>query len=215
MRTAIGIVGFLLGIALALLVLLLNPVLLTQPRPVLPAGAVSVLGWEAPAAAGMPLTPMALLGMHEPPERFAEPGIRHARVEVAAIAGENGAPPALLVRLSGLSRQNSLLGARLATVTQTSIIWPGRGSLFLAGSENLWVPLRAGFWSALRGRGFRPAADSYVLPPLAAVAASAPPVIGATGAYASAQGSYRETLVPDGARPGDLAAKRSVEITIR
>lgn len=213
MRTVVGVCGFVLGVTLALVLLLLNPVVLTHPRPAAPVGNVRSLGWGSAASGGMALRPLALLGMNAADEQFADPGIRHTRVEVAAdthLSG-SGAAPALVVRLTGLARGNSLLRAELGTVTHTNIVWPGRGSVFLSGSENFWAPLRAGFWSALRGQGFRPAADRYVLPPMPGIAGSAASVTGAMGEYATARGNYRETFVPDSARPGDFAARREVE----
>jgi hypothetical protein len=210
-RTVVGIAGFVLGVTLALLLLLLNPVVLTHPRPATPVGSVRSLGWGSTASGGMALRPLALLGMNAADGQFADPGIRHTRVEVAADSNGSGAAPALVVRLTGLARGNSLLRAELGTVTHTNIVWPGRGSVFLSGSENFWAPLRAGFWSALRGQGFRPAADRYVLPPMPGAAGSAASVTGATGEYATARGNYRETFLPDSARPGDFAARRAVE----
>jgi hypothetical protein len=213
MRTIIGIAGFVLGVALALLLLFLNPVVLTYPRAVMPVGSTTSLSWDTAASAGMPLSPLGLLGVRDGRGHFADPGIRYARVEIAALpdTDASGAAPALVVRLAGLAEGNSLLGARLGTVTQTNIVWPGRGSLFLAGSENLWAPLRAGFWSALRGKGFRPAGDGYVLAPLPGIPGGTPSVAGASGAYATVRGAYRESFTPDGARPGDFAVRRTLE----
>jgi hypothetical protein len=215
MRTITGIAGFLCGMAFGLALVVLNPVVFTQPAPPAPAGALRTLGWQAAHFRGIALTPQALLGLSsagEAGDPFADPGIRHTRAEVMAIpAGAVG--PALGIRLSALARHNSLLRARLGTVSQTNVMWPTVGSLFLAGSENLWTPLRDGLWSAARGRGFHPGQAGYLLPPMSGVAGT-PVVIGAGGRYVGARGKYRETFTPGADGSGDFAARREVQLGI-
>jgi hypothetical protein len=215
MRTITGIAGFLCGMAIGLALVMLNPVVFTQPGPPVPAGALRTLSWQAAHFRGIALAPQALLGLDsaaESGDTFADPGIRHARAEVMVIpAGAGG--PALGIRLSALARHNSLLRARLGTVSQTNVIWPTDGSLFLAGSENLWTPLRDALWSAVRGRGFRPRQAGYLLPPMPGLTGTQL-VIGAGGRYSGARGKYRETLAPGAEGSGDFAAHREVQLGI-
>lgn len=213
-RLGIGILGWLCGIALGIALLALNPVALTQPLPTRIAGSNDVLRWTPAVSRGFALTPRSLIGMNDAGSRagFVDPGIAYARAEIAALSGPGpGAVPLLAVRLSALSRDNSLLRAQLGVVTHTHIVWPQQGSLFLTGSENLWRPLRDGLWSALRGQGFNPAGGPYPLPPMPGSHA-VPVVIGATGSYTAARGTYLETLTPMSEFAGDLAVLREIAL---
>jgi hypothetical protein len=214
MRFAVGIIGLLCGVALGAALLLLNPVTLLQPSLPPLAGSVQSLTWENGRAHGMAMTARAVLGIDmgdAATSAFADPGIRYARVEVAALSGEVGMGPALAVRFSAIARQNSLLRARFGMTTYTNIIWPGSGSLFLAGSENLWAPVRDRLWLAARGRGLPPGAQ-YRLPPVPG-ATVGQTITGASGRYAGASGEYRESLEPLPERRGDLAGRRHLKIS--
>lgn len=215
MRFAVGIIGLLCGVALGVALLLLNPVTLLQPALPPLAGTVRSLTWENGHAHGMAMTARALLGTDlgdAATAAFADPGIRYARVEVAALTGEAGTEPALAVRFSAIVRQNSILRARFGMITHTNIIWPGDGSLFLAGSENLWAPIRDRLWLAARGRELPPGAQ-YLLPPVPG-ATIGQTITGAGGRYAGASGEYRESLEPQPERPADLSGRRQLRISI-
>ncbi len=199
-------IGALLGGAL----LLLNPLALLQGRPAALSGPVLTLGWEAGGGyRGMPLTARGLLG-GEGPLRFEEPAIRHARVEVMALTPESGATPALGVRFASVSRLNSLLNARLGVETSTNVIWPARGTLFLAGSENFWPPLRDALWSAVRGRGLRPGEARYALAPLPGL--GAPQIAAGTGEFAGVTGSFREEFAPAVTDPAEFTGLRQLHL---
>lgn len=210
-RALVIVAGLIIGAILGVAVLMLNPITLAQGTPPGLSGAIRTFSWEAGRYRGFPLTPAGLLGGGDGP-RFKDPGIRYARAEIVALAGESGAPPGLAVRLSAIARQNSLLQARLGTVTAWNIVWPGRGSVLLAGSENFWAPLRDGLWSALRGRGFQPGQARYPLPPVPGL--GSPTLVGGTGEFAGARGAFREEFSPVVSRPEDLVGLRQLHLAI-
>ncbi len=216
MRSVLIVAGLCIGVLLGIALLLMNPITLAQPAPIGLSGAVHTLGWESDDGfRGFELTPLGLIGAgdrHEPPRQFPEPGIRHARAEVVLLPADDELPAALGVRLSAISGNNSLLQARLGIATQWNIVWPERGTALLAGSENFWRPLRDGLWSALRGRGFRPGAVRYVLPPLPAPAGNA--FAAGTGEFATARGVFREELSPLDDQPGDLTGRRQLQLVL-
>ena len=107
---------------------------------------------------------------------------------------------------------SSLLRARLGVTTAWNIVWPGKGTVLLAGSENFWTPLRDGLWSAVRGRGFQPARARYPLPPVPGLG---PPVlVGGSGEFTGAHGAFREEFMPERERPGDLTGSRRLQLAI-
>ncbi len=216
MKFLIAVAGLLIGAFLGMGALMLNPLTLMQPRPVGLSGAVHTLGWESgDGFRGFGLTPRGLLGAgsdRQPPTDFAEPGIRYARAEVVLLPADGDLPPALGVRLSAIARNNSLWQARLGVVTQWNIVWPGKGTVLLAGSENYWRPLRDGLWSAVRGRGFQPGQPRYLLAPMPDLR---PPAIEAgSGVFAAARGAFREEFSPLAGRPGDLTGRRQLQLVL-
>ncbi len=212
MKRLIAVVGFFVGVLLGGALLLLNPLNLLQNQPAPLSGAVRTLTWASSGYQGMPLSLPGLLGLDDASGAFAEPGIRHARAEIVILAGESAGTPALGVRLSALPPRLSLVRAQLGVVTAWNLLWPDRGSVQLAGSENLWAPLRDGAWSAVRGRGFVPGGSRYPLPPLPE---SGPPLLLAgTGEFATAKGVFREEFSPADATPGDLTGLRQLHLAI-
>lgn len=216
MKTLVAMAGLLVGALLGTALLMVNPIALMQPRPVALAGAVHTLGWSgSDGFLGFELTPRGLLGAsggRAPAREFTEPGIRHARVEAVLLPGDGTLPPALGLRLSALSEANSLLKASLGISAHWNIVWPGRGSVLLSGSENYWAPLRDGLWSAVRGRGFQPGAVRYLLPPMPG--ADAPAVVAGTGAFAASRGAFREELAPVAGNGGDFAGSRQLQLVL-
>lgn len=214
-KLVVATVGLLIGIFLGAALLMLNPVILTQPGPVGLEGAVRSLEWgSGDGFRGFELTPSGLLGLDagRDSRAFAEPGIRFARVEVVGLSGEGGSLAALGVRLSWIARPNSLLQARLGVATAWNIVWPEKGTMFLAGSENFWSPLRDGLWSAVRGRGFQPRPKGYVLPPVPGMGSSK--LMGGSGEFAGAHGAFRERFTPIRERPGDLVGRREIQFAV-
>lgn len=213
-RAFVIIAGLAVGIVLGFGILLLNPIMLMQSKPTGLAGAVHTFSWEGGGEArGFRLTPAGLLGLaDDAPSAFSERGLRLARAEVVSIPGESGATHGLGVRLSAMAPTNSLLQARLGIVTAWSIVWPGTGSVILAGSENFWAPVRDGLWSALRGRGFQPGRARYPLPPMPGL--GVPTLIAGSGAYAGMNGAFREELSPVSDAPGDLIGLRQLHLAV-
>ena len=216
MKIAVIVIGLVIGAFLGAGLLMLNPITLTQATPAGLEGAVQTLGWQSGGGfSGFDLTPSGLLGAdddRDPALDFEEPGIRYARAEIVMLPGEAGSPPALGVRLSAIARPNSLLRARLGIVTAWNIVWPDKGTMLLAGSENFWMPLRDGWWSAFRGRGFQPGQARYPLPPVPGLG---PPVlVGGSGQFAGAHGAFREEFTPVRNRPGDLVGLRQMQLAI-
>ncbi len=215
MRFLVSIAGVLIGAFLGAALLMLNPITLTQTGPAGLAGAISALGWQSGGGyRGFAMTPAGLLGAEndDPALDFKDAGIRYARVEVVALAGDPGAPPALGVRLSAIARQSALLRARLGVTTAWSIAWPEKGTVLLSGSENYWAPLRDGLWSAVRGRGFQPGGARYALPPMAGL--GTPAIVSGSGELGGAHGAFREAFSPVRERPGDLIGSRQLQLAI-
>ena len=216
MKALMVIAGLVIGLFLGVAMLMLNPIALTQRTPIGLAGAVRTFSWETGGGyRGFALTPAGLLGAERVasgPLAFTDPGIRFARAEVVNLTGEAGAAPVLAVRLSAVARPNSLLRARLGIVTAWNIVWPGKGSVLLAGSENFWAPLRDGLWSAIRGRGFQPGEGRYSLPPVPAL--GPPALVGGSGEFAAARGAFREEFSAVADAPGDLVGLRQLHLAI-
>lgn len=206
--------GLAVGMLIGAVLLLLNPIALLQGRPPALSGPVMTLNWEAGSGyRGMPLTARGLLGGVAPgegPLRFEEPAIRYARVEVMALTPESGASPALGVRFASVSRLNSLLHARLGVENSVNVIWPARGTLFLAGSENFWPPLRDALWAAVRGRGLRPDEARYPLAPLPGL--GVPLVAAGSGEFADVTGSFREEFAPAETDPAEFTGLRQLHL---
>lgn len=215
-RALVVIAGLVIGVFLGTALLLFNPIVFAQRPAAGLSGAVRTFSWQSGGGyQGLALTPAGLTtGAGSAPDGapFTDAGIRYARAEIVALGGEPGAGPALGVKLSALARSNSLLQARLGVVSAWNMHWPQRGSVLLAGSENFWAPVRDGLWSALRGRGFRPGSARYPLAPLSGLGASV--LIGGSGEYADARGSYREEFTPVDGSPGDLVGLRQLHLAI-
>lgn len=215
MKALVIIAGLLIGIFAGATVLLFNPITFMQGAPAGLSGAIRSFEWQSGAGhQGMVLTPAGLLGFGSDTSGapFRDPGIRYARAEVVSLDDEGEGTPALAVRLSALARSNSLLQARLGMATTWNVVWPGRGSVLLAGSENLWTPVRDGLWSALRGRGFHPGRARYPLPPVPGFGPSL--LIAGSGEFAAASGSFREEFAPVDDAPGDLVGLRRLHLAI-
>lgn len=216
MKKVMAGLGLVIGVLLGTALLMLNPVTLMQPRPVGLAGAVQALGWQdAGGSTGFAMTPAGVLGVAGDREKgagLALPGIRYARAEVVALAGDSGMPEALGVRLSAIADENSLMKARLGIVTSWNLVWPQRGSVLLAGSENLWTPLRDGLWSAVRGRGWNPGRERYLLAPLPEAGTGL--VVKRTGEFSGSGGAFREQFTPLASRPGDLTGQRELQLVL-
>ncbi len=214
MKAVIIIAGLVIGVFLGVAILMLNPITLGSRTPPGLAGAIRTFSWQdGTGYQGFAMTPAGLLGARGATGlAFKEAGIRYARAEIVSLTGEAGTAPALAVRLSAIARPNSLLQARLGVVTAWTIIWPGQGSLQLAGSENFWAPIRDGLWSALRGRGFRPGQARYPLPPVPGLGPGA--MISGSGEFAAARVAFREEYSPLAGAPGDLVGLRQLHLAI-
>lgn len=216
MRILVVAAGLVIGGFLGMALLLLNPITLTQGKPAGLTGAVSTYTWEQGSGyKGFEMTPSGLLGqVSERGKAFAfkDAGIRYARAEVMSLAGEAGSGPALAIRLSAIARPNSLLQARLGVTTAWNVLWPGRGSVLLAGSENFWAPVRDGLWSAMRGRGFAPGQARYPLPPVPGM--GSPRLISGSGEFAGAEGGFREEFSPLEDKPANLVGLRQLHLAI-
>lgn len=216
MKALIVIAGLVIGVFLGLALLMLNPITLAQGAAPGLSGAIRTVSWQSGGGyQGFALTPGGLVGAGtrgKDGSPFQDPGIRYARAEVVSLTGEAGSQPALAVRLSAIARPNSLLQARLGVTTAWNIVWPGKGSVLLAGSENFWAPVRDGLWSALRGRGFQPGRARYPLPPVPGLAA--PAMISGTGEFAGTHVGFREEFSPIAESPGDLVGLRQLQLAI-
>lgn len=212
MKALVVIAGLVIGLFAGTTVLLFNPIAFARDGAAGLSGAIRSFSWQGGAGyEGLALTPAGLLGFGAD-RTFDDPGIGDARAEVVALGSDAGNRPALAVRLSALARPNSLLQARLGMVTAWNIVWPGQGSLLLAGSENFWTPVRDGLWSALRGRGFQPGRASYALPPVPGLGANL--IVAGSGEFAAVRGGFREEYSPVDDAPGDLVGLRQLDLAI-
>lgn len=210
-RKFIVLLGLLLGVVLGITLLMLNPISLSQAAPAGLSGAVRLLDWRSSGGfRGMAMTPGGLLGWPGNAAAFADPALRHVRVEVVVLDDDASGESVLGVRLSAVAAQDSLLQARLGVTTAWNLVWPGQGSVMLAGSENAWPVLRDGLWAFARGHGFRPGRDLYSLPPLPG--AAAPALISGSGPFEGHRGSFREDFRPVDSRPGDLTGSRQLNL---
>jgi len=211
----IVVLGLLTGLLLGLALLLLNPITVLQGKPAPLTGAVRTFSWAGADYRGLDMTPAGLLGAARisPGLRdFRDPASRYARAEIINLATEGEETPLLAVRLSALARPNSLLRARLGVVTAWNIVWSGERSVMAAGSENFWLPLRDGLWSALRGRGFHPGRPLYPLPAVPGL--GVPRLIGGAGEFAGRSGGFREEFSA-GEEPGtDLIGIRQLHLAL-
>jgi hypothetical protein len=214
-KYVVSATGVLIGMVLGLALLLLNPVSLLRDAPDSLPDPVRTLVWDGTRGfAGFPLGPGGFLGRASDggDDAFEEAGIHHVRAGIVALADDAGIPRALGVRLAAIASRNSLLQAQLGTVTGWNILWPGEGSVLLAGSEDYWPPLRDGMWYAARGRGFQ-LRESYLLRPLPGT--RPPTLISGSGPFAAASGAYRERFFPVAERPGDFSGKRQLEFSFQ
>lgn len=213
MTRAIIVAGCLLGVVLGLVVATLNPLALIGAPAVRGTPALS-LTYSPAEFRGFEPTPLALLGIagiDAGGAGFSDRAIQFVSVSIVPVTNDSNSSVGLAVRITSLARRNSVANARLGFMTDMSVAWPDQGSLFLAGSENLWPILRDCLWSALRGRGFSPAAGPYGLAPVPG-GGTGQTVTGARGTLAGARGAYTETLEATADTGDALEGKRRLYI---
>lgn len=192
MRILTIVLGLLAGIAAGVAVLAVSPWrYFEQPRG-LDGDLPTRLHVAGAVHRGSNAGPAALLGLDSAGTAgFSDPVLRHARITVAILESEVPGAPALAVKLSAASPENDLLRGRLSALSVWNIMWPGHGSLFLAGADDYLPELADSLRSAASGAGFKPMAERYLLSrPLPGGRFHG--VVGASGRLATLAGHYRE-----------------------
>lgn len=211
MRLLVATLGFLLGVAAGIALLLANPLAWKSGLPPLATDGQPARAWRWEQFRGLERGPADLLGLR-PAAVPADPALAHLRVGIVVLPAGGGVPAALAVKASVLSDANSLWRARLGTNDYWNIFWPGEGSAFATGYSNYWLLLRDGLIDVLRSRDGPARPDPY------AVSARSPDgglprVTGASGRYAGFTGDLREFLYP--AAPGSPREGRDWAIVLK
>jgi hypothetical protein len=141
-------------------------------------------------ARGVAAEPAGVLGLApEDGSPFRDGALRYARIDLAIVDSAGGGTPALGVRLSAISPDNSLAGRRLLMDSVWNLAWPDHGSLFLAGRDDYRPLLADQAWNAITGEGFRPSPRRRALTTSARL-------LGGGGRLTAALGSYVEYRDP-------------------
>ena len=210
MKAVTVLAGLLLGACAGFLLLLLNPLSLVGALDPLPPGSAPAREYRPRDARGGVDGLADLLGIGAQPTAIAlsDPALKYVRIAIVTLPATHGLPPALGVKVSTVSPQNSLWRARLGTLDHWNVFAPGEGSLFASGYSNFWSPARDAVFAAIRGGGTEDMAAEYpvsALPP----AGHAAGVVGASGRYAGFTGEIRESLLPTESGAGWMLAVKS------
>ncbi|RMF97866.1 MAG: hypothetical protein D6727_04450 [Gammaproteobacteria bacterium] len=205
MRLLAALLGLACGCLTGLLLLAANlPARFDTPFT-LSSDNLTRLDERGTVARGMSASALDLLGLEaNGPAAFGDPALRHARLALSLLQPDSGGAPALGVKLSASSADNSLLRGRLFADSAWSVAWPGHGSLFLVGYDDYWPLLADSLAALLRSGRLEPRPGAYLL------SGRRRPtrfqgVVGASGALAEFAGRYREWLVVgDAGRSGYL-----------
>ena len=197
MRMLIAILGLVLGVLVGFGLVLVNPVAYLRGLPPLPSDLAPAKAYRWDDYRGIEAGVADLLGIGRGASAVVlkDPALAHVRIGIVVLPAGEGMSAALAVKVSAIADDNSLWRARLGTLDYWNIFWPGEGSIFATGYNNLWLMTRDSFWATLRGGGPEMLAAEYP------VSAPPPPghatgVSGAAGRYAGFTGEIREVLYP-------------------
>ena len=213
MRVIIGVIGFLAGVAVGALLVLFNPLSQLDRVPSLNGDAVATKQFLEGAYRGMDIALGPMLGLANPDrgQGFRDQSIAYTRASLVRLEGEGGLPPALAVKLSSYSTDNTLLRGRLGMTSHWSIVWPGEGSIFMLGQENFLPLLSEARLSALKGEGYSLSDERYLLTTRWS-STDYQGIIGASGQYAEAGGQFREWAIPIDGRADRLEGLLEIQL---
>jgi hypothetical protein len=206
--------GVLLGVAVAVGVLYLNP--LTQRHgPVLAPGD-RLLTYEFPLHGTLAFT-HGVSWLPRAPAGIAplwEETISDTALSVFPLHGEDGETVALASRISVPSESSELLLRGAILSDYWVVTFPGEGSLFLRADENLWPFIRDTVLPVrYLGREWR-GPTSY-RPTSGPGAGGAATVIGATGALRDMRGKAAESYTLEAFSPGAGLQRLSGKLALR
>ncbi|UCG72228.1 MAG: hypothetical protein JSV45_13410 [Chromatiales bacterium] len=191
MPILVAILGLLTGMVVTGFALLQDPFSLFESATDTPIDAPAQLVTSSAIGRGLTFYPVGILGFEDAQvEPFADPALRYARLELALLDSGDGGARALAVKLSAPRGDNSLVRGRLVTDSAWNVIWPGHGSLFLAGRDDYRPLLADHLLNAASGKGLQ----GTERPQLMTIA---PRLLGSGGRLAAAAGTYREYWNPD------------------
>jgi hypothetical protein len=198
MRWFVGLLGFALGILLAVAVLLARPAQLMQPAAVFDNSESVRMTFDQALQRGVSDGPFTGLGIgDEIAGGLGDAALDHLRFDLVVLDGGEFGGRALAVKLTALGRDNDLLAGRLTTQSAWNLVWPGQGSLFLIGSNDQWPLISESLTGAARGAGFDLSPGEYPLHGTGQPGLRQE-VIGASGRLANAAGRYRELRIAPG-----------------
>lgn len=194
MRWLIGILGLVLGVIAGTALLLFNPLTVRGPLAPVQANLVPAKSYRIDEYRGMSPGLGSLLrgGARSGEHALAAPALANLRIGIVVLPAGDGRPAALAVKVSTLAEQNSLWRARLGTLDDWNIFWPGEGSVFATGYSSYWPLMQEGFLAMVPGGEAEPAYALSAQPPSGQLTG----VSGAAGRYAGFIGEIRESLLP-------------------
>jgi len=198
MRLFVVTLGLLLGILLAVVVLLARPAQFLQPAIAFDNSESVRMTFDQALQRGVTDEPFAGLGIgSEIAGGLGGESLDHVRFDLVVLNGGDNGGQALAVKLSALGRDNDLLAGRLTTQSAWNLVWPGRGSLFLVGSDDQWPLLSGSLAGGAQGNGFDLEPGEYSLQGTGQPGLRQE-IIGASGQLTNATGRYRELRIEPG-----------------
>lgn len=198
MRFLVGLLGFVIGIGLAVAVLLARPAQLLQPAAAFDNSDAIRMSFAQALQRGVSDGPLTGLGIGaDLAGGLGDPSLDHLRFDLVVLDGGDDGGQALAVKLTALGRENDLLAGRLTTQSAWNLVWPGQGSLFLVGSDDQWPLLSESLAGGAQGAGFDLAPGEYPLHGTGQPGLRQE-VVGASGRLSNAAGQYRELRVEPG-----------------
>jgi len=198
MRFLVGLLGFAIGVVLAVSVLLARPAQLLQPAAAFDNSESVRMAFAQSIKRGVSDSPLAGLGIgDEIAGGLGDASLDHLRFDLAVLDGGDDGGRALGIKLTALGRDNDLLAGRLTTQSAWNLLWPGQGSLFLIGSDDQWPLLSKSLAAGAQGAGFDLEPGEY---PLQGTGQQGlrQEVVGAGGRLVNAAGQYRELRIAPG-----------------
>lgn len=190
-----ALLGFLVGIAAGILLLLYNPLSPPPESNLIRSGGSEAYRYTPSEVRGMDLSAKGLmngerLGLVE--HDFSSPGISHSIAAVLVLRDANGDYAALATKLAAFSADSSVLRGDVGINSYWNIFWPNRGSVFLAGYENRWPMIRDRFVAAIRGDVPGPGSQEYILT-AKSDRHEAARAFGGSGRYRDTKGTFQES----------------------
>jgi len=187
-----GIIGFVIGAAIAIGLLYVDP--LTQKAGPAPLESDEVLSYGSPVTTGLVFTHSGRSRLPARPDGIVElweATIEDTALSVLVLRGADGSPAALASRVSYPDEETELLAHGALLNDQWLISLPGNGSIWISSQSNWWPFLKESLIPVWYLR--QPWAGPAVITPTVGPAAGGLSVVrGASGSYAGLSGSGSE-----------------------